>query len=289
MKKVALLAIALLASAFFSAPAAAVISGYSIEAEISDSTVTYRTEMNFTKPVSNIIISIAGSPQNVQVNPSCRIDKALLQTNVICESSLSRIELSYTSTERISHKNNWLVWSDAFKLPEPADNMMIRVRLPAGAALKEPILDAMEPKDSAITSDGRHILIAWEEKDVRNQFSGSIAYENLEIGSMLPMILAVIAIVAVVGFIAYRFYFSSPKEGMKMILPILKKDEKSVLEGLVKHGSGVNQKIIVKESGYSKAKVSKVLKSLNERGLVRLERTGRSNRIFWGKEVKKES
>ena len=123
-----------------------------------------------------------------------------------------------------------------------------------------------------------------------NQWSGSIAYERVEFSATsLQVIIAILAVVIAAAFIAYRYYFSMPRQGMKMILPVLKKDEKSVLEGLIKHGSGVNQKIIVKESGYSKAKVSKVLKSLNERGLVKLERTGRSNRIFWGKEVKKEA
>lgn len=289
MSSKTLAAMVLLAILTQAVPAAAAIGAYSVDAVISDESVSYRTDIVFTEPVDDLILSITGAPTNVVVEPACRVDKALLQTNIICDSAVSRLTFSYSSTERVSRKGGWLVWSDSFKIPEPATNFSVRVKLPAGAALKEPIADAAEPKGADISSDGRHILITWTANDVSEQWSGSIAYERVEIASVMPTLLAIIAIVAAVGVVAYRYYFSSSKEGMKMILPVLKKDEKGVLEGLIKHGSGVNQKIIVKESGYSKAKVSKVLKSLCERGLVRLERTGRSNRIFWGKEIKKES
>ena len=89
-------------------------------------------------------------------------------------------------------------------------------------------------------------------------------------------------------FFYFRFY---KKQSLtpNIVLPVLKQDEKKVVEGLVRHGSGVNQKLIVSESGYSKAKVSKVIKSLAERGIVRFERQGRSNRIYWSEEFKKKT
>ena len=273
-------------------PAAAAISVYSVDAVITDSSTMYRVAFNFTSPVPNLIFSIPGSPQNVNVFPStCAIDSALLQTNIICNYPMSNFEVEYTSTERISRKTIWggFVWSDSFSIPEPVANLNVNIQIPAGAALKEPISDAITPQDATKSSDGRHILISWSERDVNDRWSASIAYERIEIAAVLPTILAIIAIIAAVGVITYRHYFRSEKDGMKMILPILKKDEKAVLDALLKHGSGVNQKVIVKESGYSKAKVSKVLKSLVERHIVKLERTGRSNRIFWGRELKKES
>ncbi|MBU5557507.1 MAG: helix-turn-helix domain-containing protein [Candidatus Aenigmatarchaeota archaeon] len=269
-----------------SIPVAAEISSYSVDVIISDDTASSNIEMIFTKPVKNLIMSIPGTPQDVNVEPTCRIDKALLQTNIICDDVINKLIVTYKSS--IHRKEGWLIWSETFRMPQPASNLSVRVKLPAGAALKEPVTDAIEPSGASITSDGRHIQISWSASNVKEQWTGSIAYERFEI-SAISTLLAIIAIIVAAGAIAYKYYFTSSKEGMKMILPVLKKDEKTILECLIKHGSGVNQKIIVKESGYSKAKVSKVLKSLSERGLVKLERTGRSNRIFWGKEIKKES
>lgn len=293
MKNVLLALLVLTIVSFQAIPVAADIDTYSVNAVISDSTVAYNTKFDFVKPVTDMIFSIPGTPEDVSIYPqTCRIDKALLQTNILCNLPLSHFEVNYSSDERINRKSIWggLVWSDNFKIPEPAAKMIVNVQLPAGAALKEPIADAIQPASANISSDGRHILISWSDTNVEKQWSGSIAYERIEIAALLPTLLAIIAVVVAVGVIAYRFYFGiGSKEGMKIILPILRKDEKVILDALMKHGSGVNQKIIVKESGYSKAKVSKVLKSLAERGLVKLERTGRSNRIFWGKKIKKEA
>jgi uncharacterized membrane protein len=69
----------------------------------------------------------------------------------------------------------------------------------------------------------------------------------------------------------------------------LKKDEKIIYDAIIKHGNGVNQKIIVKDSGYSKAKVSKVLNSLKERGLIRLERIGRKNKVYIERNIEKKA
>ena len=85
----------------------------------------------------------------------------------------------------------------------------------------------------------------------------------------------------------YQFYYKD--KGIKLIFPVLKKDEKLIFNSIMKHGNGVNQKVIVRDSGYSKAKVSKVLKSLSERGLVRLERIGRSNKVYMQKNIEKKA
>ncbi len=58
---------------------------------------------------------------------------------------------------------------------------------------------------------------------------------------------------------------------------------------MMKHGNGVNQKAVVRDSGYSKAKVSKVLNSLQERGLIKLERLGRSNKIHFVGKLREET
>ena len=87
----------------------------------------------------------------------------------------------------------------------------------------------------------------------------------------------------------------SPKEmkklfGTEIVITnsyIIKKDEKLIFDTIRKHGDGVNQKIIVNDSGYSKAKVSKVLNSLKERGVLKLERVGRKNKVHIEKKFEK--
>ena len=134
-------------------------------------------------------------------------------------------------------------------------------------------------------------MLSWERQNVRvdQPFEFTATFERSLTGNINVALIAIptgIAIVALLGAVIFfrrrALAVSSlpPQQTVEIILPILKSDEKAVVESVLKHGSGVNQKIIVRDSGYSKAKVSKVLKSLGERGLVRLERIGRGNKVY---------
>ena len=57
-------------------------------------------------------------------------------------------------------------------------------------------------------------------------------------------------------------------------------DEKKVVDVLKAHNGSVGQKIIVRETGFSKAKVSRLVNSLKERNVIIVEPiSGRENRI----------
>ncbi len=121
----------------------------------------------------------------------------------------------------------------------------------------------------------------------------SVAFEKIGGGNIIIsefpfQFFIVIIIIVFVGILFfYNFYWK--QKTVKIILPVLKKDEKIIYNTIIKHGDGVNQKIIVKDSGYSKAKVSKVLNSLKERGLVRLERIGRKNKVYIERNIEKKT
>lgn len=59
----------------------------------------------------------------------------------------------------------------------------------------------------------------------------------------------------------------------------LKEDERKVFE-LIKENPGIRHKEIWKRTGFSKAKVTRLLKNLEERGLIRHEGEGKRKRFF---------
>ena len=97
----------------------------------------------------------------------------------------------------------------------------------------------------------------------------------LGVGSGLALLVAMFAFA----------YMRRTKLKPQMIFSVLRSDEKLVLEKVMGNKDGVHQKVLVRESGYSKAKVSKVLKILADRGIVKLERVGRSNKVFLRKNM----
>ena len=202
------------------------------------------------------------------------------------------VVISYSSDQKISKKDNYFLFEDSFKINSDSDTASFLIKLPEGTGLKEPIENSYSPSGALIGSDGRRTIINWIENDLKKggTFDVSIAYEKIGevIVSEFPIqIILIIALVIIAGFaIFYQFYWRN--RNVNLIIPILKKDEKKIFDTIMKNGSGVNQKIIVNDSGYSKAKVSKVLKSLEERGILRLERIGRKNKVHIEKNFKKK-
>jgi DNA-binding MarR family transcriptional regulator len=267
---------------------------YGVKAEIfENNTVSYKITLIFANhPDQNFILSI-GSPNNVNVESpttDCKVQSGTLETNIICNmkaSNRTTIIVNYDSNQKVDKKDNYFLFTDSFKVNADTDIIPILIKLPEGTGLRSPVENSYSPGNALIGSDGRRTIINWEMKNLKkgDRIDVSIAYErigNVVISQIPIQVLLIIVFLVIVSFIVlYKFYFK--QKNMEIILPILKKDEKKIFDTILKRGDGVNQKIIVTDSGYSKAKVSKVLKSLEERGVLKLERIGRKNKVHINK------
>ena len=74
------------------------------------------------------------------------------------------------------------------------------------------------------------------------------------------------------------------RQKVQTVLSVLKKDEKMVLECLIKRKGECKQRQIVRETDFSKAKVSRILMDLEKRGVIKKERRGRTNIVQLKKE-----
>lgn len=271
---------------------------YGVTAEIfENNTVNYKLTLIFVNNTDQTFIFPLSSSINVKAESvaDCSLQQGTLETNILCNLKASNrtvVIISYSSNQKISKKDNYFLFQDSFKINSDTDTVSFLIKLPEGTGLKEPIENSYSPSGALIGSDGRRTIINWIENDLKKgkNFDVSIAYEKIGevVVSEFPIqIISVIALVIIVGFaLFYQFYWRN--RNVNLIIPILKKDEKKIFDTIMKNGSGVNQKIIVNDSGYSKAKVSKVLKSLEERGILRLERIGRKNRVHIEKNFEKK-
>jgi len=174
-----------------------------------------------------------------------------------------------------------LIAPPGFKLAR----MQLKLILPEGSDMKD-----YTPSDPSIVSVAKHGTITealWTKTDVlpTDLLDARATYvpSNTEVNlSVFYGIIIVLAVLAGSAFVYRR------KLSPQMLMPVLKSDEKLVMESVLKHGGTAHQKIIVRESNYSKAKVSKVLKSLADRGIVKLERVGRSNKVSLSRRLKTE-
>jgi uncharacterized membrane protein len=84
-------------------------------------------------------------------------------------------------------------------------------------------------------------------------------------------------------------YWQINKKRSRLVLSVLNESERILVEIIQNQSEEkVDQRKIVGLSGFSKAKVSRIIQSLEERGIVESERTGRKNKIKLKKKFIKE-
>jgi len=222
---------------------------------------------------------------------SCRLEYPDYGSQILCKANPGqvkremKIEFDVASVKNV---NGAYLFKFDYYIPMDTNSLWVRVSLPEGMVLvrNHTAFQPYSPPDGVKTTDGRRIFVSWTRSNVTSGdiFSVQVVYESTTRYSEFPVYLFAFGILVVLALFGFRAVKS---RDMKILFPILKSDEKLVMEILLRHGGRANQKTIVSESNYSKAKISKVLKSLEERGLVRLERIGRTNKVYISGDYKK--
>jgi predicted transcriptional regulator len=269
------------------------ISYYGIENEISkDSSVNVKMTITFSEAIKefNFILfyKIANFKAFSNAGPvDCSVEYSSI-TNVQCKLQLTSekrsLEITFTTSELVKGLNNKLfLFNGDFGLNKDISSMFVSVKIPEGMVLTSknntyPTL----PQKTNILSDGRRIIVTWSLSNITSDtpLKFQLAYEPstsvvTDISGYWLYFLIGVTIATIASLIFIK-KFRKPKD---VILSVLDDYEKLVMDCIVKAGGTINQKKIVQETNLSKAKVSRVIKNLVERGLVESERLGRTNKI----------
>ena len=243
--------------------------------------------IDFTLPIFSPVL---GLQINSSFDTTCGLASKTYGNDIVCDISKvtpenRSVEISFNTTGLVETNQSQFIFKNDFFIPTDVNTLFYQVILPEGNLLTKE--SPFTPSNAQTTTDGRRIFVFWNEYNVSKgeTFSPRIRYEPSVVGSNVATYLGVGFLITlfVIGLLLWR-----RRSVMQIVLPILKDDEKLIYETVIKHGDSVNQKVIVHESNYSKAKVSKVLKNLQERGVLRLERIGRSNKVHIVKNLEKK-
>ncbi len=203
---------------------------------------------------------------------------------------------------------SFFVWDLAS--PTAADALAVSVTLPDGAVLDKPLSNSsgsVYPKPHAVETDGRKIRFTWRYS---NTSAGSIAAILIiyttpsQQTAQLVFPLAAAAILAAAAYAIFRFrsrirsplsHRAAPKETVVQLSPKQKlpegqaqplleqhllKDELAVVELLRSApNKTLKQKEILRKTEFSKAKLTRLLRNLEERRLVEKSPEGKTNII----------
>lgn len=196
------------------------------------------------------------------------------------------LNIKFATSDTVNPVENKLFFSSNIKTPQDVDRMFLKIILNKGYVLieepEEPTtLVPYSPNDGIQGSDGRRIFIEWERNGVKRGegIDASVTYESISppVAGNQNMVFLLIGVLILVIVILVGIR-GRGKQGVEM--SVLKEDEKKVMEIIKGRGGMCKQRVVVRETDFSKAKVSRLVKDLEERGLITTEKEGRTKKIY---------
>lgn len=159
-----------------------------------------------------------------------------------------------------------------------SDVFFMTIKLPVGYIINDDRL--ITPDPSRIYSDGRRIIVEFREDNFKDKFDLSLIYESIKNENNINyfFLLGGLLIISAYLFLSHKKLI---KRGVDISLSqALLENEKKVINALSNaKGHKLWQKELQFRSKLSKVKLSRLLKSLEKRGLIEKEPYGASNII----------
>lgn len=287
---------------FSSTAAGITINQYRREATISSDDVRLVDTMLFDEMPEQIRIPLMFNINNFESRAnfpghSCVVDEATYGSLITCdlvEGETGRLTLEFISNEMITDIGDYYYYSDTLRPPLETDSLVYNARLKSDYVLIEEDSDLpfrpFTPGDGNKTSDGRRIIVYWSrEHPDTDSISPSLTFE--EVGTVVENDYTILYMLIFGSFLIFVLfamtYFSSKEsdaEYQEKVYSALKDDERMIMNILQDSEGEIKQKRIVEMVDFSKAKVSRLIRDLKERGLIETKRVGRTNRVLLKKE-----
>ncbi|MBI2547643.1 MAG: winged helix-turn-helix transcriptional regulator [Candidatus Aenigmarchaeota archaeon] len=245
--------------------------------------------LTFEEPVKGFQLGVFGSVKNFNATsnagpPQCQVYTGTASV-IDCKMNLTEdkrtLELDFETADFVKTIDGKSLFSIDLSLSQNILQASTAVKLPEGYALANTTtIPEVTPPATNIVSDGRRIIVNWNIENVTSDksFKFQTLYEPTK--GAFPVTLVSIGVIALISFSSGAFLFyrrmRKPKE---VILSVLDDFEKRVIEVITAAGGEINQRKVVQDTNLSKAKVSRVVKRLQERGLIEVTRLGRTNKL----------
>lgn len=228
-------------------------------------------------------IKVVGGNEN---ELKCEAEEYKIGTSIICDDiQEKKVTYYFTAYDLIKTSKLIKTFSYSFPMTDIVKKFDLTLKLPLGAAIvKEDTLNKtglkpFKPENGTEGSDGRRIFVQWvfNNPELGKTIETSVIYEQI-FGLTQILIIAVAVIVA--AFMISVVLLFKKKNKIEQVLPVLNENERKVMQVILSSKDWVDQRKIVKEVDFSKSKVSRIIKDLEQRGLIKTEKRGRANKVM---------
>jgi len=253
---------------------------------VSASSYTIEFNQIDSKLLVKHIISL-DSEQEISINlPSDAYSLSSDNSYTINENILTitgkNIKVSYLTLSALEKVSDGYYLIDTIKFNFPADNVIIKLILLEGNFVD---IEKIFPEPFSITTDGKQISLIWNLDNVKQgddlPIVASIKAESSSLSWLFWILVVLIALSAL--YLIYDKLIKekvAKKEEKAPIESHLIESEKSVLSALKGADRGeMWQKQLQISTGFSKAKLSRVIRNLESRNLIDKMPFGNTNKV----------
>lgn len=268
---------------------------YGIENAINnDLSVSSTVTLKFIEPISHLEYGLAFRAENLTVESkftsNCELEQEEKTSVIYCDfvgmtMDDNLIKLSFITNDAVRKMGSNYQFNINYGISLPIDRSFVLIKLPENGVLtKQPANTSYYPQSGKVITDGKHIMAYWQEENLTSgdsmQFSVLFSFPSTISTNLNNALIAVLTVLIIIAMVAIAFYMRKG-EKMETVTSVLNEDEKTIVDILKDRDGKTLQKVLVRESGFSKAKVSRLVKNLKERGIVDIEPvSGRENRIL---------
>jgi len=263
---------------------------YNISTEIIDDKALVNNVISDISGFEELELRLPGDAKLLDISAQTydfeKDGKTLLSVKADADNADKELRFEYLTKEFIEKTRKSYFIAD-FQIPFDVENFELRIVLPEGAILDAPNSAFPSP---TITSDGVHIILDWQKQDLKKgeSFPIFVIYREKAVFSTWLLLIPLILLLAV--FVAFALKRKKQVKSRKAKKPRKVKieakkelhlldSESAVIAALRKSKGEAWQKQIQIQTGFSKAKLSRVIRNLEARGIVKRIPIGNTNKI----------
>ncbi|MEM5777178.1 MAG: hypothetical protein QXJ06_01890 [Candidatus Aenigmatarchaeota archaeon] len=253
-----------------------------------------KIEMNFDIiKINNIELPLYNDIYDLKSENAVCIISSGVQKVIQCKVDVGykNVKIYFNLKNVIKQSNNIFTFSYDMPVTFNTRKINIKLELPFGYALTDKVLVPVSPPNTEVGTDGRKIFIKWDfsNKEPDDIIPLRVYFEKTGVSSNVKYYGIILLVATSLIIFLIILYVRLIKKKPELVLSVLNEAERMIVEILQSQPEEeFDQRKIVSLSGFSKAKVSRIIQSLEERGVVESIRYGRKNKIKLKKKFVKE-
>ncbi len=220
---------------------------------------------------NNLLFATDYEIQNIKVYDTKELNFSLTDKGIVLNEDIKANEeniifIEFDAKNLIVQSGKDFIFSYNLELPSAPKKTTLNLILPEGFVLAD-IEPSVSPKPSKIETNGKLINILWETNNNNEAFIAiykrghTSKTESLWTVFSLSSLVIILLIVGVVIFI-------QRKKAKEFILGTLNDEENKIIK-IIRENKNITQKKICEMTGFSKSKMSKLVRRLEEKRIIK--------------------